>query len=282
MALALALTGLGGLEPSAHGTGASGVDPSCYRERRAFPGAHWAELQRGQRLGLYDAIMTCESAAVLVRSTHTFSSLLTWEETEGLFWTTIPESTTVALVPDSGAGLDLEVMEVQGLTFYSTDRDVIRSSRTRSSQISSGSSRLDEFRKETLAELAAMDWEPLTVNQELGPWDVIWTRESGRVEIELVETGPETYHDASTTVLDSTGRETHRRRFRSHMVLIMNPRFYVKARVNKIIGEVSIAKDRNQVREFVWKHPGISAFFGPLDAQEHVRWMESLGKEELQ
>ena len=39
------------------------------------------------------------------------------------------------------------------------------------------------------ADLRPIGWMPLKAGDQLGPWDMIWTRANGRVEIEVLEEG---------------------------------------------------------------------------------------------
>lgn len=274
---------LGGQPGLQLGLGDSHADDCSHPLLLNFPGANWIEVRGGEHLGPYDAILTCQAASAVVRATRPFGGFLPWEERDGWFWAVVPELTTLAVTNDEGHQVDVEVVNVLGRVFYSTDREVMRRSAVLGGQVSSDHRQLEEERSQIRAELAQIDWDQLTPGQLLGPWDMIWTGQDGRVEIEILQRGPNRETDPSfIMVIDSLGHDTGRRRLRSHTVFVMNPRVYLSAKVTRVLGEVNLARSKDQVRAFVWKYPAERAFLGSLDALGYRQLQEMLQKEHLE
>jgi hypothetical protein len=238
-------------------------------------------LRPGQHLESHDAIMTCDDGITVVRATYPFGTFFEWTDRDGSFTATIPRSTMVVVAAPDAEKVDVEVLEVQGAAFYTSDRHVVSRAATVEARAIQDPGLVDALRQYVVAVLGSMEWDPLTPDRALGPWDMIWTREGGRAEIEILQFGPRADPHESTTVLDAWGRETPRRRFRSHTFLVMDPTVYANAQVIRVIGDVVIARHQAQVREFVSKHPGMSAFFGSVSPEETLRWRESLKEAEL-
>jgi hypothetical protein len=126
--------------------------------------------------------------------------------------------------------------------------------------------------------LKKMVWETLEGIRELGPWDMIWVRDAGRIEIEILQYGNYRVVDGETNVRDSQGGYTDKKRIRAESYFIMYPEHYRKARVNKIIGQVWVASHREEVKAFFDKYK-IPLKLGPRNEDT---WEEDLRKEEME
>jgi len=82
-------------------------------------------------------------------------------------------------------------------------------------------------------------------------------------------------------VKDPKGHFTHKNRFPQNSYFIMDPEFYLKAKVNKIIGNVWVATDREKVKEFDAKYRTL-VNLGPMDREADLQWRETLKKEKLE
>jgi hypothetical protein len=260
---------------------------SCNFGRLWFPDLHWTRLNRGDRLGRFDVISTCKSSSVIVKANLPFNHpTFQWEERHGEHWARVPSEEIVAIRTLGGeknqAEIEVEVIEVSGEAYYSTDRDLIE--KHNFLRVGSGKSPGEIEKEETQrdSDLYAIGWERLTTDRLLGPWDMIWTQKDSRVEIEILKDGPYIFMDGSTDVRDSAGRFTKKKRFPGKSYFIMDPTDYLSARVNKIIGEVWIAKDRGKVREFFKKYRTPAALREAMDAEADRRWQEMLWKQELE
>jgi hypothetical protein len=130
--------------------------------------------------------------------------------------------------------------------------------------------------------VAQLEWEPLAEGRLLGPWDMIWTMEGGRVEIEFLAPRYRMI-DEWTGAVDSTGRPTGKNRFMSNMFFVMYPPVFREAKVTKALGDVRIARDREEVKAFVERNRvTLGAFEESHDPQYLKKWKEMLRKPELE
>ena len=104
-----------------------------------------------------------------------------------------------------------------------------------------------------LSDLSGIGWRMLASGDSFGPWDIVWTRE-GRVEFEMIEEGPERLTDETTSVRGPDGKFTLRWRLAEQSVFAMHPRFFRRARVDVVTGDVLVSTDPVRAREFVLKH----------------------------
>ncbi len=90
--------------------------------------ARWVELRVGDRLDPFDAVLTCASGWVVLRSNHGVGLGRDWVETEYGRVRTLREKHYLALlllgVPPEK--IDVEVLDVSGPVFYSQDRESVR------------------------------------------------------------------------------------------------------------------------------------------------------------
>jgi len=132
--------------------------------------------------------------------------------------------------------------------------------------------------------LKPIGWVPLVADRILGPWDMLWVRNNGRVEIEIVKEGVVVLRNASTTVKDPDGRWTRKHRLAANSFFIMAPEYFIQARINKIIGDVLVATDADKVKEFYENYASPLWLGAPtLQGSEwYARWLEMLKKPELE
>jgi hypothetical protein len=125
-----------------------------------------------------------------------------------------------------------------------------------------------------------MKWHALTTNTELQVWDMIRTGNNGRVEIEIVKegSGRPTGPDPHTGVLDEKGQPTKRKRFPSNSYFVMHPIVIFSARVRKVIGDVWVASDREEVKRLVSDY-GTQLFLDPN--RDEAAWQKTLRQREL-
>lgn len=121
------------------------------------------------------------------------------------------------------------------------------------------------------ADVRVIDWEPLREGRVLGEWDMVWTGDDGRLEIEVLP-DPKGRPDRSKfnpemTVPDEQGHATANWRLPRRAYLILQPDLYVPAKVNRIRGTVFIARDHDQVRKFFAPWKSTRRMFGKLDRQ---------------
>lgn len=111
---------------------------------------------------------------------------------------------------------------------------------------------------------------------------MILVQSGGRIEIEVTRDGPIPLFD-ETSVRDAHGATTRKRRFPEHTYFVMVPEYFLEAKVNKVIGEVWIAKDTVKVREFYARLPLFLWSDGtPLELGALERWSDAVRKPELE
>jgi len=260
-------------------------DFHCNLTRELYPDLQWNKLKKGDRLETYDAVMTCKSATVIIKSNLPFNPYIQWKGKDGVYQSKIPADMLVAIRTQSGdtsqPKIEVEAMEMSGEVLFSTNRDLIKKYGFLGSKAPRSQDETEKEEKQQYGDLKAIGWEPLTIERQLGPWDMIWTQENGRVEIEILKEGIDSLVDESTNVKDPKGRLTNKRRFPPNSYFIMHPQFYQHAKANKIIGEVWIATDLEKVKEFNAKYKTFTNL-GPMDRDTDLKWREMLKKEELE
>ena len=251
-----------------------------------YPELQWVRLESGVVLKTYDAILTCASSTVSLKSNFTFGqSIIKWERADGDYVGEMPPETLLVVQTESRSteqpNIQVKVTEVAGDVFYSTKRDLIKDLRVLHS-FATSEEKTRQAQRERDFDLKAIGWEPLGVDRLLGPWDMIWTQKNGRVEIEIRKTGRDLMTDESTDVRDAHGKLTLTKRFPQDSYFIMLPQFYQEARVNKTIGEVWVATDRAKVREFFNKHHSGMSIKAEVDPEAQRKLQEILRKKELE
>lgn len=256
----------------------------CNLVRELYQDLRWIRLKTGDHLRTYDGLLTCHSSTVTLKSNLAFTPHIAWKTQKGAYWAQIePESLyTIRLevTPETGQPeIDIEILGVTGEAFYSSDRDIIRKYGLLSANPKNQQKVLTE-KQRMMDDLKSIGWERLKAGQFLGPWDMVRTDENSRVEIEIHKEGMSTATSPETDVKGSEQQPLLKKRFPSNSYFIMHPEFYVKAKVNKVIGKAWIARDREQVQKF-WEKHHISLNLGPMDRAGYLQWLEDLRKPEL-
>ncbi len=264
---------------------AADEDPFCTRVRNAYVGARWVELRPGERLSAFDGVLSCRGGRVVLKATGEISADLDWVRTSTGVIGTVGERTFVAMFPLPGyaGNLDVEVLEVSGPVYYSRDRHLIRAAGTDLRKVLDPAE-MEMERRGQESDLAGMTWEALAEGRILAPWEMIWTGHGGRVEIEFLE-GPNKRLNDWTAVLDAAGHPTGKNRLPANMYFIMSPTFWRRARVNKVIGEVRVATDSEEVKAFLGRHKQFFSLVEDLYAQDEQalqQWRDILRKPELE
>jgi hypothetical protein len=239
------------------------------------PDIEWKRLSPGDTLGKDDAILTCESSSVEVKSDAPFYPGAHWEEKGGKYIGAIP-SNVVVIAPSKSVDQDIqtEVLDVSGDAFYSSNRELNRKYHF----LEYKSSGMVE-REQRYKDMKAIGWEPLSLDHQLGPWDMIWTRGNGRAEIEVLKEGKHYASDRATDVIDSKGKLTRKKRLPRYSFLLIDPDSFSSAKVNKVIGEVWVATDPEKVKLFFKKHKVVLSLGAGAG---EAGWREMLRKEELE
>lgn len=253
---------------------------------KLFPELKWVPARPNTVLRPYDAILACGGGMVTIESNVKFEIRAEWIEAGGRFRARILPETLVSIPPQGRGKQDItvRVIEVEGPVLYSSNRELIERLQIgviRSLTFVEAEQYL-KARAEQLEELRAMDWESLEEGRDLGPWDMIWTRADGRVEIEFLSEEKSTYVAAETTVLDENGHPTRRNRLPVNTYLIFVPQIFGKAKVNRVLGTVLIARDRDSVRSFYSRHQQPWRIMAVMDDNAQTKWLEMLKKEQLE
>jgi hypothetical protein len=125
--------------------------------------------------------------------------------------------------------------------------------------------------KRPLEDLPLLNWRGLRLDDWLGPWDMIWVRRNGRVEIEVVGRTATFWGE----VMCSMPREAQRvasGSARINQFWILSPDFHDSAKVRKIHGDVWAATDGQQVRQFFDRHLVFSGWSRFGSAAEREAW----------
>lgn len=251
--------------------------------RELDPDLTWRPLRQGEHLKTFDAILTCDSSTATVKATIPFSSSIKWEYRQGLYLGIIPPETIVVVRSEKGDPIQpdirLDIVEMHGHLFYSTDRELIEK-RGLTMMVMKDTALEQEKEKQKFKELKEIGWEPLTKGHLLGPWDMIWTQENGRVEIEIIEEGMDPIIDEATDLKARNGNFTRKKRFPANSYFAMYPRFYLGAKVNKIIGDVWVSTNREKVKGFLLKnHTTGAGALGLMDRETDFKWRKMLREE---
>lgn len=252
---------------------------------RSSPSARWEVARPGLRLQANDAILSCDSGSATLRSSVSFSRVVDWKPKQHFYLGLLEPVTLLVVRPDPGELLPpnvrVEVIEVRGTVLYSQDRALIRSPEFPLSTKRATSLEMDRYGRMREA-LTRLTWRPLHVGDELEAWQLIWTGTSGRVEIEISREGSEHLSVADTDVVGSDGRVTRKKRFLEETFFVMYPRFFLRATVNAVIGDVFVAGSTDEVRRFVDQYGELMHSWRREDAAASARRREMLKKPELE
>ena len=260
-------------------------DSFCLNLQKAWPEYEWKHLAKGVRLGPFDAIFTCSSSEVRIRSAVPFgeSQGLNWAPTGSNYTATIFDKTLLVLEPPQTTTMKeqeiyAEIVEIKGEANYSTEHHATKQHLSTLSTVSR--EQIESQMQEAMAALNRMEWENLRENAPLEGWDMIRTGDNGRVEIEILKEGYifDTGPDLHTGVVDKDGRPTKRKRFPANSYFILRPEMYLSARVTKVVGNAWKAADKELVRDFV-EHYKTHLFLDPNRDDE--AWQRLLREPEL-
>lgn len=277
---------IGSCSSTRRALGPDETDLFCQYIRESYPSTTWLELRPGDQLKRDDAVLTCGSSGVALISNRSFGMGLQWEGEEGYLRTTIPGSSLIIVsshksLPSNGGKLLAKVTIVQGRVYYSTGR-ALRAEPGLIDVVKRGSGEVDRKVEEMLSDLVKMEWGLLQTGQDLGPWDMLWTGDHGRVEVEMLDAGGYRLIDGSVAVTDALGRLTNKIRVGSNAYLILHPDYYGKVRVTGIIGEVYVARNPEEVMRFYSLHQSMLWIYGIRGAADYQRWLEMLRKGQLE
>lgn len=261
---------------------------NLYTDR--YPGLHWVQLQTGARLTTGDAVLTCSDSTVTIRSERPVdfgpgAPLVLKKQKNGHIGILRAEALMVLKpVFDHQTKVEFTVIGVEGLVYGSTDRELIRKYNMGSHYTLTAEEAKQDARKkeQRLKDLEAIGWKPLTLERQLGPWDMIWTQNKSRVEIEILQYGEYRIRDEQTDVRDAKGELTSKKRFTANSFFIIEPNTYVSARVNKIIGNVRVATSHANVKRFYKKHHVSNDIWEEMDEEAYDKWEEMLKKDSLE
>lgn len=256
--------------------------PFCAQVETWLPNLRWQVAQTGQQLRNFDAIMACEASTVTIRANIPFASEVRWTKDGEWYRGTIPAKTTIIVVDerDERVPVSVEILATRGRVFFSDDRDVIERSGLSLLRGSNLKAR-EQSEKAMFAELQAMTWRVLRESEPLGPWDLVWTGQTGRVELEIITPGPEYVWDGAADVRTPDGRLTRRKRFFEYTMFAMHPAHYRVARIVSVIGNVWVATDRQRARDFIQKHGILVDAFGPSVGEPEWKRLEKLSRPDL-
>jgi hypothetical protein len=112
---------------------------------------------------------------------------------------------------------------------------------------------------------------------------MLWTGDDGRVEIEVMGDGPDPRVLDALAVRDAQGRLTSRMRLPKRMYFIVTPARYGHIKLRKIVGDVKVARNREEVEAFARKYGSFYGDFGgPWTAEAIQELLESLSRSELE
>ncbi len=262
---------------------ANSATSTCGDVYRWFPGVQWVEAYPGARLESFDALMTCGNSTATIRANVPFLSEVRWSKRDSTYWGLILSNHVVVLVPErvKSPALFAEVVKTTGRVMLSRDRTAIEQSGL-SAMVMHNVREGERSDQAFAADLKSMVWQHLTAADVLGPWDLVWTGATGRVEVEITVAGSEYVADDASDVRTPDGALTARKRFFENSVLVMHPDHYRAAYVVKVLGEVFVSRDHPKVRAFVARHGVLSAAFGPPVDQPLEQRIERLRKPQLE
>ena len=117
--------------------------------------------------------------------------------------------------------------------------------------------------------------------KDLTPFrDMIWTQANGTVDIEIIEEGGTPIIFESITLKGPDGHVTGKNQLPGNTYFIMQPASFVKAKVNRMNGEVWVATNPTMVIQFYEKYHTMMSISCPMDRSAHSRWHEGLRNEE--
>lgn len=255
----------------------------CANMRRLYPDLQWNELRPDTRLEKFDAVLTCRFGRVVLRSSRPIGHGLEWSQGADHFEATIAGESLLALLPlgeTESRDIEVEAVAVSGVAYYSTDRHAIRRHGifAITGTTLAGHAAMESARAR---DLDALKWEPLSEGRLLKPWDMVWTREGGRVEIEVMDP-PGAIIRGWSAAVDEWGRRTGKNRLMGNVHFIMVPPYFRSARASRVIGDVGIATDAEAVKRYFERHRYAVSRFDGFDDEAARKWQEILRKPRLE
>lgn len=275
----IAIVGMVALSPTSAAVAAADL---CRFQTSMGPGVRWQPARPGERLNPGEVLLTCTGGEADIESSVPFRHDLHWERDTALYRTSISGDRLIVIPHiDEPDGSTIELIAVRGNVLVSRDRDAIRKSGIVGAR-SGPPVELQQRKNKLRADLEKLHWRLWRGGEVLGPWTMIWIREGGRAEVEILRRGPTPYVDRGVTVLDSQGRPTRKLRFVGNTYFVVDPDYYAQVRVNKVLGEVVIADAESQVQALVGRYGTPSAFFGQLDRDAYFQREQMLRREDLE
>ncbi len=257
----------------------------CSTMKNAYSNVAWKGLRAGERLDLFDAVLTCRASGVVLRSSRPVGTGVDWVGTDREFVGSMGADSLIALISleakDPPSGVTIEAIAVSGVAYYTKDHDAIRDNRILKAK-RMGVAEYERIRSAEEQELASLRWQRVSEGQALGPWNMIWTRQGGRVEVEVLEP-PSAYTIAPWSgVVDQAGQRTEINRLMSNVHFIMKPAEFLRARVNKVIGDVMYTTDEEGVRAFFSRYGRWVRYSGDFDRNAYRSWLKMLRRPSLE
>jgi hypothetical protein len=243
----------------------------------------WQQIHMGSRIRAPEAFLTCDASEIVIKTDRPLSESISWSPEGNRLQGRIPAARLVLVEPPSAMpnslGVEVEIIAIRGSAFYSDD--LVRKNGPVWVSPWTGPSP-DQLLREFTADLDAIQWEPLGSSRELKPWNMIRTGPDGKVEIEITKDGPRGFVDARLAVVGSDGQPTRRIRLMPKSYLVMFPEIYDSGLVTAAVGQVLLARQQDQVRDFFSKRPYTSGFMGMFDMQLSEERQRMLRKPRLE
>lgn len=262
----------------------------CRSQEAWVPRATWQEISPGDHLRVPGVLMTCDASGVRLSALSRMSSDFAWEERGNRFHAELGPRELVTLhslsTDQPSPAQQVEVLWTTGRVQYSTDMPAKYARVQAGGPGSSLAKALAATRERLAADLKVLDWEPLTETRVLDEWDMIWTGDNGRLEIEMLPESKQrpdrTRSDSDMIVIDEHGHLSAKRRFLPRTYFIVQPEWYGPAKVNRILGTVYVARDRDQVKQFFAKWRSTMQVVAELDKAGYERQKAFLRSPTLQ
>lgn len=106
-------------------------DLFCKFASKFVPGLKWREVHPGAQLYAFDALLICSASTARIKSNLSFGNVLLWKQQEsGSKIADIAPETLIVIFtsPKNQGAIAVEVLEVDGNVFYSTDHELIKTS----------------------------------------------------------------------------------------------------------------------------------------------------------
>lgn len=107
-------------------------DLFCKFAPKFIPGTNWRAVHPGDQLHVFDALLTCRASSARIKSVLSFGgNILLWEhDSSGSRFADIPAETLVVVSTrrEDHLSVIVEMLEVKGNVYYSTDRELLKKS----------------------------------------------------------------------------------------------------------------------------------------------------------